>query len=480
MSRIRWLHLYSLLAGFDMLVIAGGIWLYQTTARDFGALLNQQALSDARQRHLAALGQTILAINAPGNDVFRNRDWSREQSRFQRMSAELGAIKARGRVLDSRLSKFWKEVQDMVRSEERIFELLAELPSNALPIGRDSRKYQLAMQSMARMDEHQASALRLLASEQEAILSESAETLTNHQRSLDRKQVGSGLLAAALVVALVAMVLYSRQVHRTHAELHEQRERVEFERRERLAAIGELCTGVAHGIQNPLAAIRSSAELIVDLGQIDADSRRRAGDVMTECSRLSRRVSKLLNIAKGGERRRQAVDAVELVRDVIEELGPRFAECGVELRTRMAEESAVVMSDREEVTSILIELLSNALDHSPRGEAVEVAVERNGACVSVDVRDHGLGVPEATAGRIFDLFFTTKAGGSGVGLAWAARVAQSLGGRVFLKDSSPGGATFCVELPMTARGDDPGGTCSHHPSALPGLQSESSLQTECA
>jgi len=447
MKRVRWYHYYILLAAFDLLIIAASLWLHRQTLASFEDLLNGAASLDASQRDLTALGLRLVALNAPGNDVFETRQVATERQRFRRLRDEVERMRHTSHIQPGKLRRFWEEIDRMCAVEERIFELIEVAQAKAAQPAASSALVQ-AGNLMSIMDRHQARAIRLLGSEQETTMNRAAETLWSHQQVLQRHQRLELVFVAAMFLALVGMFCFFWKLQRTDETLLAEQQRAETERRERLATVGELCSSVAHGIQNPLAAIRSSTELILDMGKIDSDSRRRAENVMTECVRLSTRVKRLLDFSRAEERLRQPVNILDSLEKAIEELRARFAEQGVALETTAEGPNAAVLADPDELATVFIELLSNALDHSSRGDRVLARLHSNMQRAIVDICDCGPGVPSSAADKIFDLFFTTKAGGTGIGLASVRRIVRSMGGQVELA-SAPGhtGCIFRVTLP---------------------------------
>ncbi len=442
MIRIKWYHYYIALATFDVLVIIGSLLLQHRTLGQFGELLSRAAVIDAQQRDITALGLRLVALNGPGNRVFETREVPVERLRYKKLRADMEIQRSTGHINASELASFWNEVDQMCVTEERIFEWMERAMSTHDPV-RHAEALVEAGKSMSIMDALQAKALKLLGREHEATMNQTASMLMSHQQILLRHGQFEMVFVGALILALVGIYWFFVTLQKTDASLV-------AERRERLAVIGELCSSVAHGIQNPLSAIRSSAELIVDLGQVDADSRRRAENVLTVCNQLSQRVTRLLKFARTDERARTRLDVADAIRESCREMQNAFDAKGIHLEIQV-ENGCLVRADSVEFATILIELLSNALDHSPPGELVTAKCSKHGRHVIIDIRDRGPGVPPQTAPHIFDLFFTTKEQGTGIGLASVKRTVESVMGQIEVVPPPPGeqGAVFRVTLPET-------------------------------
>jgi signal transduction histidine kinase len=442
MIRIKWYHYYIALATFDVLVIIGSLVLNHRTLGRFSDLLNRAAVIDAQQRDATALGLRLVALNAPGNRVFETREVSAERIRYQRLRSDMDIQRRTGHIEPGDLSTFWAEVDRMCATEERIFEWMDRAVSTRDPVPHAEALVE-AGKAMSAMDAHQAQALKLLGRRHEATMNQTASMLMNHQKILLWHGQFELVFVGALILVLIGIFWFFVKLQKADASLA-------VERRERLAIIGELCSSVAHGIQNPLSAIRSSAELIVDLGQVDGDSRRRAENVLTVCNQLSQRVTRLLKFARTDERFPTRLDVSDAIRAAYGEMQVAFDAKGIALEM-LGESGCLVRADAAEFATILIELLSNALDHSSAGEIVTASCRKDGRQVMIDIRDRGPGVPAQTAPHIFDLFFTTKEQGTGIGLASVKRTVESLGGRIELVSPPPGerGTIFRVTLPTT-------------------------------
>jgi len=238
-------------------------------------------------------------------------------------------------------------------------------------------------------------------------------------------------------------------------ELRAQRELIA---REKLATVGEIASGVAHEVNNPLAAIRMEAEMLGRSTQ-DAEASTAAATIVREVDRAARIVRSLLRLARRADVTPVRIQLNDLIRDVAEIRQRVLRADNIEVRTRMDQGAESVLGLGQELQQVVINLVTNA-EHAVRGRpnaVIELATEARNDWVRLTVEDSGPGVPQNVRGRIFDPFFTTKSPdeGSGLGLSICQRVVAEVGGRIWLEDSSTlGGARFVVELPAAPVRDD--------------------------
>ena len=230
-------------------------------------------------------------------------------------------------------------------------------------------------------------------------------------------------------------------------ELRAQRELIA---REKLATVGEIASGVAHEVNNPLAAIRMEAELLGRASK-DPDTSTTAATITREVDRAARIVRSLLRLARRADTAPTRVQMNDLVHDVAEIRQRVLRAESVQFRTTLDQSAPAVLGLGQELQQVVINLVTNA-EYVVRGRnpaIVQLRTQAREGWVRLTVDDSGPGIPREIRGRIFDPFFTTKSPdeGTGLGLAICQRVVTEVGGKIWLEDSELGGARFVVELP---------------------------------
>lgn len=230
-------------------------------------------------------------------------------------------------------------------------------------------------------------------------------------------------------------------------ELRAQRDLIA---REKLATVGEIASGVAHEVNNPLAAIRMEAELLGRASK-DPDTSATAATITREVDRAARIVRSLLRLARRADTAPTRVQINDLVHDVAEIRKRVMRTESVEFRTGLDMSAPPVLGLGQELQQVVINLVTNA-EHVVRGRSpaiIQLTTQSREGWVRLTVEDSGPGVPREIRARIFDPFFTTKGPdeGTGLGLAICQRVVTEVGGKIWLEDSELGGAKFVVEVP---------------------------------
>ena len=251
----------------------------------------------------------------------------------------------------------------------------------------------------------------------------------------DLKALGERLTLVAVVSVLAIAVLAGILVRGIGRTLTLERQ---LTRADNLAAMGRLTATLAHEIKNPLAIIRGSAKR---LGKLDPESQRMADSVIEEVDRLGRTVGRYLQFARVEQDPGGAGDLAAALRATLDLLEGevRARRCELERDGDLAT-PAPVRLDLESLKQVCLNLVLNALEASPEGGRVRVALERHGGHATLSVRDDGPGMPEEVLRRLGEPFFTTKAKGTGLGLFLSKRLVEGAGGRLAVT-SVPGQGT---------------------------------------
>ena len=229
---------------------------------------------------------------------------------------------------------------------------------------------------------------------------------------------------------------------------------------ERLALLGTVAAGLAHEIRNPLGSISGSIEMLRESPHLSDEDRQLCAIVQREAARLNNLVTDMLDLAKPRRPRIEPVDVASLARDVAA-LAARTDRGGagdVRVVYDGPAEPTYARCDGAQMRQVLWNLVRNAVQASGAGTEVRVVLRpSSGSPKGVDllVEDHGPGIPEAAREKIFDAFFTTRAGGAGMGLAVVKRIIDdhaSSGASIAVDSSASGGATFCIHLAAATPG----------------------------
>ncbi len=234
-------------------------------------------------------------------------------------------------------------------------------------------------------------------------------------------------------------------------------------RNERLEAVAELSAAMAHEIKNPLASIRSAVEQFTKPSLAQEDRELLTRMVVTESDRLSRLLSEFIDFSRLQLGRVAEVDVAHLVRECIAVVKqhPEATERRIVIHEVGINGPVMAPADVDLLHRAVFNLLLNAVQFSPDESAVEVELEdlrpafrADGSGVAgvpdpvrISIRDSGPGVPPEVASRIFDPFYTTRRGGSGLGLAVVHRALEAHRGAVLVGPSAHGGAEFRIYLP---------------------------------
>jgi signal transduction histidine kinase len=220
--------------------------------------------------------------------------------------------------------------------------------------------------------------------------------------------------------------------------------------------IAALAGGLAHEIKNPLSTICLNMELLAeDFAQAETPRDRRAAAkiavVQQECQRLQNLLDNFLSFAKVRTVRFEASDLNEQVRQVLDFFGPKSNESAVEFVCYFDADLPSVVLDRESFHGALINLVLNALQAMPQGGQLVVRTKTTATGVALELIDTGCGMDAKTADQVFEAFFSTKPGGSGLGLPTTRKIIEAHGGRIAVESEPGRGTKFTIELPLPPR-----------------------------
>lgn len=218
-------------------------------------------------------------------------------------------------------------------------------------------------------------------------------------------------------------------------------------------ALENFVADLSHELKNPVAAIRASAEVLTE-GAADepGTARRFALRIRESADKLQQLTQDLLSLARleaRGIEAPKAVDLSAIAREAVDAQGPTAGAREVRIELVRPDGGSLVRGDAVWLRRALENLVSNAVQHSPSGEKVEVHIAADAHAVTATVRDRGAGVDAAIREKLFERFSTTRhgEGGTGLGLAIVRAVAELHGGRATLLETGPTGSVFSLSLP---------------------------------
>jgi signal transduction histidine kinase len=234
----------------------------------------------------------------------------------------------------------------------------------------------------------------------------------------------------------------------------------ELEVARRLAAIGRLTAGVGHEVKNPINAMVVHLELLRGKlvghhGEAFVGAQRHVEILTGEMKRLDRVVQTLADFSRPMELRLREHDLRQVVGAVVELTAAEMRENGVTAIVKAPPVPVTVRMDGELVRQALLNLMLNGMQAMPRGGRMWVRVRRENQVAVLEVMDEGEGIPEELLPRIFELYFTTKPKGSGIGLAMTYRILQMHGGAMEVRSNAnpiaaDRGTTFTLRLPLAS------------------------------
>ncbi len=227
----------------------------------------------------------------------------------------------------------------------------------------------------------------------------------------------------------------------------------ELAERQRLALVGQMAASISHNLKNPLGSIKTILQVQMESAELPASLRQETQMVLDEINRLSAKLNQLLQFSRPGVRAegsRERCSLAQAAENVVSVMRHEAENRGVALELRSAEAEMWVAASAEVANDILSNLVLNAIEATPPGGHVRIAMQVAGSNCQVTVEDDGPGIPPALREKVLQPFFTTKPRGTGLGLAIVQRRVEELGGTLewWSPKENGVGTEFKITLPV--------------------------------
>jgi signal transduction histidine kinase/HAMP domain-containing protein len=218
---------------------------------------------------------------------------------------------------------------------------------------------------------------------------------------------------------------------------------------ERLAAMGKMAALVTHEVRNPLSSIGLNVEVLAEeLASAGPDVQAPLRAIQREIDRLTGITEEYLRLARLPEPRLEPEDLGALASEVARFVEHEMKSANCEIRVSLEPHLPLVAADEGQIRQALLNLLRNARESMPAGGTIEMRVEREDDGLEMTIRDGGEGISEERRARLFDVFFSTKERGTGLGLPLTQQIVVAHGGRIRCDDAAGGGTVFSMWFPI--------------------------------
>ncbi len=227
----------------------------------------------------------------------------------------------------------------------------------------------------------------------------------------------------------------------------------ELVRSKTLATLGQYSNELAHEIKNPLNAINIQMSLLErEIVKHDLSTGKELAEVVKvvkeEISRLNKLAKDCLNFSKSGDLQRTEEDIRQIFEELLSLITPHADLSGVNIYLKMLEGCPQILVDKDKLKQALLNVILNAIEVMTGGGDITITVSKGDSCLNIFIKDTGPGISEDQHGKIFDLFYSTKSGGTGVGLAITKNIIHAHGGNIRFKKLDEG-TEFIIELPLS-------------------------------
>ena len=222
---------------------------------------------------------------------------------------------------------------------------------------------------------------------------------------------------------------------------------------QRVIELSELAGGLAHEIRNPLSTLKVNLQLLAEdlSAEPDANLRRRSlqrlETLQSETERLQILLDNFLKLVSGHEINTRPVDISNVVRHLVEFFTPQAEELAIRMRMLLSDQELICELDESLIQQALLNLCLNALQAMPSGGELIVETTAEDEWARIDVTDTGIGIAAEVLDKLFKPFFSTRKGGSGLGLSVTRRIVSEHGGTIEVHSEPGKGSRFSVRLP---------------------------------
>jgi signal transduction histidine kinase len=235
---------------------------------------------------------------------------------------------------------------------------------------------------------------------------------------------------------------------------HHQHLESKLDLSERLDAMSRITSSVAHEIKNPLNSIAARLDYLQSWATSDfPEAEQEIQTIFREVNRLDRVVRTFLDFTRPVELAREEVDMVGLAREIADLVRPDAARKGVSVRFCGSKDAIFVRGDQDLLKEAILNIATNGIEAMRQGGELAISVARDNGQCRVTISDQGPGIPEAEREKIFQLYFTTKENGSGLGLPMSYRAIQLHGGAIRVESAPGQGASFHLNVPIMEDGN---------------------------
>lgn len=224
--------------------------------------------------------------------------------------------------------------------------------------------------------------------------------------------------------------------------------RNEIRQKQRLSAMGEVVARVAHEMRNPLFGMTSAGQILNMELNLNSAQQVLMDSFLKESRRLNNLVDELLDSTRELRLSMKTLNLIAVINDSLRIVAVNAAERGVTLTPEEVSGEILVHGDPDKLEQVLLNLLKNGIEACSAGGRVELSVRVEGVTALVTVEDNGSGIPEDVMESIFDVFYTTKKNGTGMGLSISRNIVEAHSGELSACNNESAGATFVVKLPI--------------------------------